>query len=236
MGFWSSLKKIVKKAWRAVKATVRAIVKVILEIVYRIVNFVLVWLPIQKKMRIQVFILRDEGGTPLISSEADRAALQNIVDTTIQIYKDRFQIALKSYGKPIIQTLPDAAPTAALDTQCGSGGLSNEFGEAGEYFANNLAGWNLIPIHLGFPITVFIVRNITTGELGCSLGPLTDYLTASVKGVSDPLTIAHEMGHSCGLLHRGDINNLMYASAGNGTQVTWWQKFVVRNSRHCTFW
>ena len=231
MGFWSKFKNAVKKVWRAVKAVVRAVVRIVVEIVYRVINFVLVWLPIKKKMRISILILEDENGRPLVKD----TDLTTAVEFAKKTFNDKFRVKLKFYGEPGIQTLTKPAPKAALDVSCDSGALSNEFGEAGEFFANNLAGWNVIPIHLGFPITVFIVRDIT-GKIGCSLGPLSDYVTVSTKGVFSDSTLAHEMGHCCGLLHRDDTNNLMFANDGRGNKVTGWQKFVVRNSRHCTFW
>ncbi len=231
MGFWSKIKKIAKKVWRAVKATVRVIVRVVIAIVVRIINLVLVWLPIQKKMRIQVFILRNEAGDSLLNDAVSLQKLQDAVDFAIKTFKDKMDIKVISYGKPVIQTLPKPAPSAALDVKCDSGAASNEWGEAGEYFANNLAGWNLIPIHLGFPITAFVVRHID-GKIGCSMGLLTDYVTLSIPGAASTTTLAHEMGHCCSLLHRDDVKNLMFTNDGRGNNVTGWQKFVVRNSRH----
>jgi hypothetical protein len=235
MGFFSKIKKRIKQAWRAVKATVRAIVKVVLEIVMRVINLVLVWLPVQKKMRLQVFVLRDESGNPLLNDKTILKELQDALDFAIKTFKDRFDVKIKRYGNPIIQILPDNAPPLALDVECGGGAVSNEFGTAGEYFANNLAGWNLIPIHLGFPITVFIVRSID-GKIGCSMNSITDYITVSVAGAKSENTMAHELGHCCSLAHRDNINNLMFPDDSRGNKVTGWQKFVVRNSRHCTFW
>lgn len=244
MGFWSSIKKAVKKAWRAVKATVRAIVKIVVEIIYRIINLVFFWLPIKKKLRIQVFILRDEldksilpnpipnVSPPVVVTEKE---LTIAVNYAVKTFMDKFDVTMKPYGRPIIQTLSNAAPTAALDVKCNAGAASNEWAEAGEYFASNLAGWNLIPISLGFPLTVYVLRDIS-GKIGCSLGPLTDYVTLSIKGAKSESTMAHELGHACGLLHRTSIDNLMYPNDGRGNNATSWQKFVVRNSRHCTFW
>lgn len=234
MGWWSSVKKFAKKVWRAVKATVRAIVKIVIEIVYRVINLVLFWLPIKKKLRLQILILRDGSGTEIVSEQD--VGLQTAIDYVIKTFESRFDVKIKAYSKSFVEILPEAAPDAALDVKCDSGAASNEWGEAGEYFANHLAGWNLIPIHLGFPITAFIVRDIT-GKIGCSLGPLTDYVTVSKDGTQSDSTLAHELGHCCGLLHRDDnTKNLMYPNDGRGNDVTGWQKFVVRNSRHCTFW
>jgi hypothetical protein len=232
MGFWSKLKKAVKKAWAVVKATVRAVVKIIIEIIIRVINLVLAWLPIQKKLRLHVFILRDENSIPIVT-EGD---LRIPIEYLRQTLEDKFRVKLLFYGKPEVQILPEPAPKKALEVACDSGAASNEWGAAGEYFADHLAGWNIIPINLGFPITVYVVRDIA-GKIGCSLGPLTDYVTVSKAGTHSDSTLAHEIGHCCSLLHReNDSSNLMYPNDGRKNGVTGWQKFVFRNSRHCTFW
>jgi hypothetical protein len=281
MGFWSKIKKAAKKTWNAVKATVRTVVKIVSEVVFRVVNFVLVWLPVKKKMRIVVLILRDENGVELISeSNKDLIAA---IEYAKKTFNDRMDISLKPFGT-MIQTLKDSAPTAALEVGCDSsargvgiaiagaavlgavgilggpvgvgigiavgfgigsalsgavsgGALHNEFTEAGAYYAKNTAGSGWLRMNLQFPITIFIVRDIT-GKIGCSLGPLTDYVTLSIKGVASESTLAHEIGHCCGLLHRDDTpDNLMYPQGSRtDNKVTGWQKFAVRNCRHCTFW
>jgi len=283
MGLWSSIKKAAKKVARVVKAVVRTVVKVVVEVVSRVLNsvaqLVLFWK--EKRMRMVVIILRDETGIPLIN-ENDKNLLTAIAYAK-KTFKDRMNINLEAYGT-LVQTLPDPAPTAALDVSCDSnargtgiaaagaiaggiigvlggpigigigiavgfgigsalsgkisgGALNNEFSEAGEYFAKHTAGWGWLRMSLYYPITVFIVRNIT-GKIGCSLGPLTDYVTLSVNGVASNSTMAHELGHCCGLLHReNEMDNLMYPSkTRTNNKITGWQKNVVRTSRHCTFW
>jgi hypothetical protein len=84
-------------------------------------------------------------------------------------------------GKPGVQIIEGAAPTAALDVSCAGGAFSGEFEEAGDFFAKHLAGWNVIPISLGFPVSIFIVRSMI-GADGCSIGPLTDYVTMTHRG------------------------------------------------------
>jgi len=235
MGWWSSLKKKVKKAWTGFKAFVRAVVRYVIEFVMRVINLVLVWLPIQKKMRIQVFILRKGDGEPVLNQNGLQD-LQNNLDVAIKIYKEKFDILMKPYGNPLIQTLPKPAPSYALNPKCLDGGAaSDEWSEAGEYFASNLAGWNVIPLGFKFPITIFVVQPIP-GAGGCSLKERTDYVTVTIAGIDYRNTLAHELGHCCSLRHHESDTNLMYENAGSGNEVTRWQKFVVRNSRHCTFW
>lgn len=233
MGLFKKIKKALKKAWNAVKATARAIFRIVIEVIVRVIKIITYRVPVKRKMRYQILVLRNELGNPLLD-DAGLKNLQNQVYETIKIFKDKFDIDLIPYEKPGIETLPTSAPPAALEVECGSGAASNEWGEAGAYFANNLAGWNGIPVSLGFPISVFVVREIGD-KWGCSLGPLTDYVTLSIDGATKSLTtIAHEMGHACCLRHRDNSKNLMYSKSSRGTDVTGWQKFVVRTSRHCT--
>lgn len=232
MGLFKKIKKALKKAWNAVKATVRAVVRIVIEVIARVINLITYLVPVKRKMRFQAIVLRDENG-PLLD-DAGLKMLQNQMHETIKIFSDKFDIELTPYEKPGITILSSGAPVSALDVKCGKGAASNEWGEAGAYFANHLAGWNAIPVSLKFPISVYIVRTIGD-KWGCSLGPLTDYVTLSKDGATKSLTtIAHEMGHACGLRHRDNSNNLMYADPSRGTNVTKWQKFSVRTSRHCT--
>ena len=134
---------------------------------------------------------------------------------------------------------------AAIAGQKSGGAMNDEFNEAGDYFAKNTAGWGWLRMNLQFPITIFIVRDIED-KIGCSLGFLTDYVTidttpttgsSPVSGVSSAYNMAHELGHCCGLVaHSADRKNLMYPDDGRDYNVKFWQKEIVRTSRHCTFW
>lgn len=243
MGLWSSIKKAAKKVWRAVKTVVRVVVKAVVGLVMRVLHMLgslldLIYL-VKKRMRIQVFILRETEKQGLVP-EAD---LDAAINTAKQIFLDRFRIEISAYGKPIVQTLTGVAPVAALDVHCDTEAFKEEFGEAGEYFARHLAGWNGIPISLKFPVSVFVVRTVQ-GKIGCSI-PITDYVTLSaraatpggtVTGVTSLSTLAHELAHTCLLMHRDDQGNLLYQHHTRGTNVTKWQRWVARTSRHCTWW
>jgi hypothetical protein len=235
MGLWSSIKKAAKKIWRGVKTVVRIGLKGLFGLIFRIIHGLgeIFFFWVKKKVRIQAFVFRDETGKPLISPELLNPALENATE----IFKHEFNIELKFYGNPGIQVLPDPAPTAALDVHCNDGAVSEEFGEAGEYFADHLAGWVGIPISFKFPVTIFVLRSILDGKIGCS-HRWTDYVTLTAReGVKDLTTLAHELGHTCLLRHRrDDQTNLMWPDSSRGTSTTWWQRRVVRTSRHCTFW
>ncbi len=243
MGWWKKLKKAVRKAWRVVKGVVRVFVKVVIGIIMRIIHVLaeLFLFGVQKTLTVQVMILTDETGVVLVQPQD----LDQAITTAKQVFKDKFNVAIKAYGKPIVQSIPQPAPLAALDVHCDGGAWTEEFGQAGEFFATHSAGWVGGPISLAFPVTAFVVRSIE-GKIGCSI-PITDYVTLSSKpipdltgvgltGVTSPTTLAHELAHTCLLTHRDDPKNLLYADASRGTDVTWWQRRVARTSRHCTFW
>ncbi len=234
MGFWSKLKKAVKKVVKAVKSFVRQVIKIVIEVISHIIAVAdlilgfIAWPP--KRLRLNVFILSDETGKPLMN-ESDLDLSIDFLRTTL---KDRFNVNLRSYSKSFVETIREPAPTAALDVRC-DGAWGEEFGEAGDYFAKHLAGWNGIPISLTFPITAFVVRDVK-GKIGCSLGPLTDYITISPKGVKSTNTLAHEIGHCCDLWHSKTKSNLMFPDSTRGNKVKWFQKNLFRSSRHVQYW
>lgn len=238
MGLWSSIKKKVKKAvkkvWRAVKAVVRVIVRVVVTIIGAVLGIFdlllgfIAWPP--KKLRLHIFILSDQNGAVISPTD-----LKPSIEHAKKVLKDKFNVKLKTYGETMIEIIEDPAPSAALNVKCDSGALKEEFGSAGEYFAKHLAGWNAIPISLTFPITAFVVKDIK-GKEGCSLGPLSDYITLDPPGVKSQNTLVHEIGHSCSLWHSGSKSNLMWPDDDRGDGVKWFQKNLLRSSRHVMYW
>lgn len=88
-----------------------------------------------------------------------------------------------------------------------------------------LLGW-------GAPLMALLVTEVDGGRLaGCSLGPLTDYVTLRRD---QPLCLAHEIGHACNLLHDRSPLNLMNPTCG-GIHLRTWQVLLLRLSRHVTF-
>lgn len=239
----------VKKVGRAITGAISQTANVVREVANRTIgipDFILtlfgLYLP--KRMLVRAVILRNES-TALISNEA---TVQDALYYANAIFKEKMNVKILPAGGDAVQLLDYAAPTAALEPRCGTvgtGAWADDMGVAGEYFRTYLA---VHPIRsmtgYGAPITVFIVRSIRGDYKGCSLGPLEDYVTVDLVGLGDipdpdvstprSRTIAHEIGHACGLPHAASGSNLMLPG-GTGTDLGKWQKATFRNSRHVTF-
>lgn len=223
------------KTWRWLKATNRVAMRVVLEAVMRIINMLDILVGFtawpRKKLRLRIIVMRDQDGVPVITPDELVPAIRSAQQT----FKIQLNIDMVAYGASMIECMTAPAPNAALDVHCNCGALKDEFGRAGAFFAQHLAGWKAIPISPGFPLTVFIARSIE-GKLGCSIGPLADYVTLSPDGARTPGTLAHEIGHACGLWHSKQSSNLMYQYITQGEKMQWWQKNLFRNSRHVVYW
>ncbi len=182
-----------------------------------------------KKLRVRVVILRDEQGDPLCSAEDIGPSW----DEAQRIFSQQAHVTLVA-AAPRILTVPHPAPVAALNVHCDDGAWQEDMDIAGAYFRNNCAKTNGKWTGYGSPVTVFIVRDISN-KGGCSLGPLTDYVTleAGMLHRAKHRLLAHEVAHACGLWHSSTKENLMFPK-GPGDRLAHWQAVLLRNSRHVT--
>lgn len=236
MGLWSSFKKAVKKVWRKIKAVVRTVVRVVVEIIGRVIGILdlllgfLNWPSKNLKLHVMVMWSEPPGPDPVPPIEQ---IINDAIDRTKRLYKDKFNVSIKPYIKTFIQKYEGVVPNEVLDFKCGIG---SEYGVAGEFLAKHLAGWNATPISLSYPVTVFVVRDIPGGSLGCSMSVIGDYVVIDRDGLLDNVALAHELGHTCGLWHSQSSNNLMFKSSPAGENVKWFQKNLLRSSRHVNYW
>jgi hypothetical protein len=261
----NAAKKVGKAVVGAVKTVVNAVVEVVAVVVSAIAALVVDGVASlfgsmpTKKIRIRVVVLRDEHG-PLVEPEAPKPddvflegsgpghavatrptvlQLNAMLVRARQILEQRARVTFKP-TMPNISWREDIAPDAALDPRCpGHDGHWGPFwdhmsGEAGDYLSGIAGSLHSIPRVL----TVFITRDGTGA--GCSIGPLTNYATIDHDEFADAeiggRLLAHEIGHACNLLHRSDIDNLMFKKRDRGTRLTRWQRFVVRASGRVTYW
>lgn len=183
-----------------------------------------------KRLRLRVVILRDEKGLPLARNEDVLPAYQEAQ----RILGRMAGVAVEPDEWPVV-TAPHGAPKAALDVRCTDGAWRDDLGECGAFFRDLMAKTTAgTLIGYGAPITVFIVRSMSTHN-GCSLGAATDYVTVEAKTLkSTRRLLAHEVGHACGLWHSKNPANLM-TPKGPGEELAGWQAAILRTSRHVTF-
>lgn len=221
--------------WSAIKGVVRQVVRVVVEVVNRLTVGIFDQLfgfagwP-RKKLRLQVIILADASGPVVPTSD-----LQAPLDFITRVFDERFDVKVVPFGHTFVQAMKDPAPDGALDYECSGAAWYDEFGTVGDFFAKHLAGWNAIPVGVRFPVTVYVTRNVE-GTQGCSLGPLTDYVVIDLEGVATPSLMAHEVLHACGIWHSRTRTNFAYHPSDRGEGAKWFQKNMLRASRHVQFW
>lgn len=182
----------------------------------------------EKKLRICVVVLRDEKGTALAQPADIVPHLQDAID----IYREEANVRLIPSGPFQYDSAFASGETAdtswvhvngnssssdILDVSCGGGAAGEDLWVSGskfEYLASTKCFYSNTRRILGYgaPVIIFIVRSVA-GKLGCSIGPLSDYVT--IQG-SNPICIAHELGHACNLWHIGDNTNLMFQNCVDG--------------------
>jgi hypothetical protein len=256
MGLFSGLKKIGK----AIASGIDTIINTAGEILGRFIglpgfffDLIIPW-P-RKKLRMRILILKSEDGSPLHATRDLVQEAREAYDLARTILRREANVKLISYGNLArVEVLDVNPPTSALEPRC-RGPFIDAFGEAGTfYLANKQYSISILALGNGAPISAFIVRNIENDtKVGCSSGAFYDHLVVSLDGLrvenSDDVgqsfrtstTLAHEIGHSCGLNYMGfkehsdKKNNLMYKDQSRGTNLNRLQIAGLRNSRFVTY-
>ncbi|TXI56447.1 hypothetical protein [Mycolicibacterium mageritense] len=233
--------------------------------IYRWIFGVLVWLGSQavglidsaasffgiliiKHLRLHVIILMREDGTLTV----DPGLVGDDIKRVEQIYRQRARIKVHT----TVHTLNTPAAHSALHVDSRVGLLGEDLTEAGMYFQSVIRDtlWShgtAFTIKVFAPVVAFVVEGVGDSELGCSAGPLADYVCVegSAFAPPDPIleaiqhqtpTLAHEIGHACALPHDTDMTNLMYRRGSDGrsvrgTNLSPFQRAVVRSSPHVTY-
>jgi hypothetical protein len=206
----------------------------------------------EKKLRVSIIVLRQEDGRSVVEDHAPLiAAMQLAVDEYMQYaniriipdapfqYNSAFGSKTETVTEQWISTYPGqgGAPVNALDAECGGDAFGPDLTTAGPWYESVMSRidfyGNLRRLTgYGAPITIFVVRRFVNvpRSTGCSLGPLTNYVTVE----SPEFTINHELGHSCNLVHSDEPNNIMFHDA-TGHEFELGQVLLLRSSRHVTY-
>lgn len=226
-------------------AWVLALVQTLVWTAAALPDAVLAGLGIMPEKRLRVCVQLAPG-----ASEATRMEMLQALKVAVQIYRREANVRLV----PAIPWFAEGAfagPTSPADSWLGVGdsdthrldvgcalqAVGEDIGRVGGVLA-----WRALRHHpfgigrrllgSGAPLVVFAVGSVAGGRLiGCSLGPLTDYVTVDI---GRPGCLAHELGHACNLLHISQTGNVMNPTCG-GAHLTRWQVVLVRLSRHVSY-
>ena len=221
-------------------ALIKQIINLVTGVVFGVVGFIvegilcgLGGLCLSKKMRVCVIITHN-GRQPVTT----QAVIQPIIDRMVQIYQSEANVVIEatvdSDGR-----VPNVQPGCGIDAwleDLGLYGTQYEHAESLHCREYNLAS----VVGLGSPIYAFCVTDVA-GKNGCSLWLGSNYVTFEPPGTCSGNThLAHEVGHACGLnpgYHDSDPSNLMYSSctATGRTQLSPFQKVIVRGAKYCTY-
>jgi len=240
-----------KKVWKGLRQGVATTLKVLINFIVSLPDTILTLFGVMgtKKLRVYVEVLANEDG-PLVQREEDPQPpepsgpstaewqkLNEAIDEARRILLEQANVRIEpADNEAMIRLRRDPAPPAALEVGCEGRAYLENLAEAGAYFEQNshstgLGTW----LGYGAPITVFLVEDVV-GKLGCSLGPLTDYVTVDLSGIVEPTswTLTHELGHACNLWHNND-SLMRHTSVGRRDILKRWQKAMLRASRHVTY-
>lgn len=225
---WNFVKGIGSSLWQTIKWLVHSIIGLI--------DFILTLLGIMpwKKIRVQAVILLDEKRQPV----ASREDVQAVVDLAADVFADQMHVRL-SMPDGHVTLIPEAAPSNVLEVGCDADIWGAQFTSVGAWFRSHQSRTPFGTIFgYGSPVTVFVVRNVE-GKRGCAPpGFLADYAVidpdALTDGEGSMLTLAHEVGHACNLLHWS--GTLMKKShTGRPRKLKRLQKAIFRGSPHVTY-
>ncbi len=225
-----------------------------------------------KHLRLHVIILMRDDRTLTVPSSRVHFA----VERAESIFRARAQVKIHT----TVHQVNTPSPRNALYVDSGVGLLGEDMTGAGLYFQTTITEmlWEdntSFVVRIGAPVVAFVVDGVGGSAIGCSAGPLMDYLcveggqmlvSPQGPGASAPVvapippeppgatfaqasaTLAHEIGHACGLLHdnvtdcrNGDSTNLMYCSpqtpakVARGDNLSPFQRGIVRSSPHVTY-
>ncbi len=186
-------------------------------------------------LRVDVLILADEAGVPLVPAEALRPAL----DRAASVLATEAGLRLRVTS---VRTAEGPAPTETLDPRANRELLLDDIAGRTAFFRAQLPETDGAAV--GSPITVVVVRSILGRITGCSLGLTADWVIvqASLFDQANPHTydetvLAHELGHALNLPHSKDPTNLMFPASSppddlRGTELRGWQIAVAQANRH----
>lgn len=201
-----------------------------------------------KQLRLRVIVLSKADGANVLGvpDAAVEAALEPAIELTREILWKEARVRLVAAGGRFVDVETSPAPAQALSVHCNQRAFVEDFETAGRYFNEHLVRTTIgSTIGTGAPVTAYVVAEIDQ-VVGCSIGPLADYVTLRPDAITmtRPWALAHEIGHACGLPHVKGLGRALFGGDpatnlmdpyGSGEALTKRQVITLRNSRHVTF-
>lgn len=223
----------------------------------------------EKKLRLGVIVLRDRRGTPIARDDLIVRAIQ----CAINIYREQCNIRIIPVRYAQYQMAFDDPEDAdgsyifhddgvsddyILDVCCTACAVGADLGNVGAQYQALMAmhtfwGNGRRLLGYGAPVIAFTVRSFTGTPVGCSIGPLVDYVTVqfadsqqgtpateltSIIRLGRISSLAHEVCHACNVVWHEDGNENLMSRLPNGDRfcrLNRFQKMLVRASRHVTY-
>ena len=222
----------------------------------------------EKRLRLGVVILRNGQHEPVTNIDIVRPAIQYAINTfrtevnvrVIPITPFYYRSAFAenpAAGEAYVFIDDTSSSDNLLDVCCESCAAGKDLIHIGADFnikMSRLTFWGNGRRLLGYgaPIVAFAIRKFTDNHEGCSLGPLTDFVTVNFKlspydkvtfdkltpdrTLGSVTTLAHEMVHACNRAgHINDQDKLMNPNGPRKGHLTLWEKIAVRTSKHVTY-
>ena len=255
--------RVIALAINFFQALVGFVINFLLEFFFAVLSIFGVRQP-QKLLRLVIVVQQDELGVAVATPDE----VQTQLDFLSRLFMERanikvipgfpFKFTSQFNSSPfpaeqfvVNETSPSSAAT--LDVRCDGEFFEDDLGTVGAEFQlkmNNLF-WGGARRLLGYggPLVVFAVREFIPSSLtgirsvGCSGGPTYQYITVKFKNTQSQYSIlAHEVGHSCFLLHTPDRSNLMFKNSPSpvppGDLLLWLnneQVLLLRTSARCIY-
>ena len=188
----------------------------------------------EKVLRVVVVVPLGQGEA--VDVPALQARLRAGLEAAATALYETARVRLEPAGEHWVLVKTSNLAPALRELGCNMQAVREDLGRAGRAF-ERLAIEAAYPslfrrlLGLGAPLVVFAVPALR-GFLGCSLGPLTDYVTIDR---AHPLCLAHELGHACNLPHHAAPDNLMHPHGCRARRLERWQALLLRSSRHVSW-
>jgi hypothetical protein len=242
-----NLKKAFKKAAKAVKRaakkvwqTVKKIYRVAQELAWRAASFFdfvgsLLGLQLPKHARLKVFVLFDEND-PKQTPVVDLPTAEQWVQVARGVFKEKMNIKLHPHGGAkgrFVHVL--SAPTFVLTgPPCAFGaGFKDRADWFEEHTSDTALGY-------GGTMYAFVVKTLDasgkTDLNGCAWPWIHNFCLVDA-GKPKSTTLAHEMGHLCGVFPHSSANHNLMNTGRNDmdSKLNRLQKSVIRTARYVTY-